>query len=206
MDFMKSFIVTAFALFGVKEIIFSYLQFKKEYTSDQLKYLYGPIYILLIRSLHCNNRSNQIKNTAEKEYNHDKWAPEVQDKMMQENKECIAKEKEYGDEQVKINFEIEEIITKNFRYTDIDDIPLWENFIKHQLLYQKEVIPNNKLPQRISSFLYKDEKINIFNEDFYNAVKNKFEAKNVSLNKGPLSYCNNKFKTFKYNFFSNKKN
>jgi hypothetical protein len=84
----------------------------------------------------------------------------------------------YGDEAVKNNEKISEIISSNYSYIDLDDIDIVDQFIKNYSRLKIEYQGQRRLPLQVTKIV---GSISILQADFKNKMKEKFKSKKLEL-------------------------
>ena len=157
---------------------------KIEYLSIQLKNLYGPLYCFSSYAEQLFELSNNIQKLYKTEYEDQKWS---QEKTTQENIEIETTNTRnistsYILKVKSNNCVLQKIIEENYSYIDLDDIDIFQNFIRNITRYKTEYDESDNLllPHRI---FIKLDNISFLRPEFIERVRFKYNMKQKEIKK-----------------------
>ncbi|HEV2524050.1 MAG TPA: hypothetical protein VGU44_02835, partial [Gammaproteobacteria bacterium] len=118
--------------------------------------MYGPIHFCIIRTKANFDHARSIAKASGESFHNEKFSEDshTQENLKNDVKHTLKTENEYGDAGFSINDEIFEIISSKYSYIDLDDMDVFEKYIKNFERINIEIKKNLNLRAHLSTDIY----------------------------------------------------
>jgi len=148
--------------------------------SDQLRYLYGPLYFLTSQNAALFELTDAFQSAYSAEYIEQKYSPEAHERVSERASRTLSLSNKYIDVVKANNDRISELLSSAFAHIDPEDVTVFRRFLVDYLRLKTEIDPQGKMLTPIEIYEHVGD-ISFMRPEFIERIEQRFQEKKAEL-------------------------